>query len=92
MTRTPEEAERDILRMALSIYKEPNERAAMRCALGDASALCDAIATDIGHQYRSRGRVTKKGRELALVVTRAADAIFAMRNKIPVQDEVETPT
>lgn len=90
MTRTPEEAEHNILTLALEIYRKPNERAAMRGALGDAAALCDAIAADIGNQHRSKGRVTKRGQELAMVVTRAADAIFDMGNKIPVRGEVET--
>lgn len=82
MSRTPAEAERDILRMALDIYREPNERAAMRGALGDAAALCDAIAIDIGNQNRVRGRITNKGLAMALAVSRAGDAIFMMREKI----------
>ena len=92
MTRTPEEAERNILAMALSIYREPNERAAMRGALGDAAALLDAIALDIRKQHRKRltggklGIVTKEGRMLGSAVTRAANAIAAMRDKIPISD------
>lgn len=88
MSDTLAETERKILACALSIYKTPDERAAMRGALGDAAALCDALATQIGHEHRSRGVIKKQGLALAAAVTKAADAIWQMREKIEVH---ETP-
>lgn len=81
------EAERVILPRALKMYPTHNERAAMRGALGDAAALCDALATQIGHDNRARGRITKQGLALAAAVTRAGNAIWAMREKIDVPKE-----
>ena len=81
---TAAEIERKLLSVATDMYREPNERAAMRGALMDAAGLLDAIATDIGREHFKRGRITNEGQKLALVVTRAADALMAMREKINV--------
>lgn len=73
--------------IAKQTYRERGERAAMRCALGDASSLCDALARDIENQNRGfRGRVTVKGQELAKSVKIAAEAIWLMRERIKIED------
>lgn len=79
------EAERRLLSVSCGTYKTHGERSAMRCALGDAAALCDAIAVDVTDEYRGRGGVIKKhGQELAQVLAHAASLIWAMREKIEV--------
>lgn len=80
------EAEKQILDSSLRVYQARAERVAMRCALGDAAALCDALAAQIGREHRYHGRIKKEGLALAAAVTRAADAIWAMREKIDVQE------
>lgn len=80
-------AERQIVDSSHRVYDERAERVAMRCALGDAAALCDAIARDLADENRKRGGgVTKLGVLLALVATRCGNAIWAMRDKIEVVD------
>jgi hypothetical protein len=56
----------------------------MRGALGDAAALCDALARDIATENSPRGRVTKLGRKLEAIAKRCGDAIWAMREKVDV--------
>jgi len=57
----------------------------MRCALGDAAALCDRIADQIGQQNRVRGgKISKHGQELAAIAKQCGDAIFAMRGNVTV--------
>jgi len=85
--KTREEKTARILNMALDGYKSRNERAALRCALGDAAALCDGIARDIAAENRgrnSKGAVTKLGLKLEAIAKRCGDAILAMREKIDV--------
>lgn len=66
------------------IYREPPERAALRCALGDAAHLCDALARDIENLGRRRKTVNKKHQEMAAVARRCGDAIWKMRDLIEV--------
>ena len=57
----------------------------MRCALGDAAALCDAMARDIAAENRGRGgagAVTKLGLELEAIAKRCGDAIWSMRDNV----------
>jgi hypothetical protein len=80
------EAERKMLKAALNTYQTTEERAALRCALGDAAALADTLALQIENENRTaRGHVTKHGRALAAAVRRAGDDIWAMREKIDVR-------
>lgn len=72
---------------AQRVYKTHAERAAMRCALGDAASLCDVIVRDIASAHRGRGgkgAVTKLGNELAAIARRCGDEIWQMREKIRV--------
>lgn len=73
-----------LLKGTLLVYKEHGERAALRCALGDAAHLCDAIARQIeaANPGRKRGSVSGPGVELAAVAKRCGDTIWAMRDKI----------
>lgn len=71
---------------ASKTYRERGERAALRCALGDAASLLDRIATEIGYRERSRGRIRKRGLEDAALVTKCANEIAAMRDLIRVND------
>lgn len=76
-----------MLNVALDTYNKPGERAALRSAMGDAAALCDAIARDVAAENRGRngkGSVTKLGLQLEEVAKRCADAIWAMREDIKV--------
>jgi len=70
---------------SMRVHRTDDGRAAMRCALGDAAALCDAISRDIAAENRSRGgkgAVTKLGLQLAAVADRCGDAIWGMRDLI----------
>ncbi len=81
--RTFEETEAHLLEVAKRIYQGPNERAAMRGALLDAAALCDAMARRIQDGNRVRGgRVSRIGQDLADIATKCGDAIQAMREKL----------
>lgn len=76
------ETQRRVFECLTRDYCEKNERMAMRGALFGAANVCDALATVIGHEHRMRGgKITKRGQMLAMVATRAADAIMAMREK-----------
>lgn len=86
MPDTVDEAERRILETACSVYKTPEERAAMRGAIMDACGLLDAIATNIGNDGRlGSGYIKKRHREDAALLTKAANRLMAMRDKISVQ-------
>lgn len=70
---------------AMQVYQALGERAAMRCALGDASSLCDALARDVENHNRGiRGRVTVRGEEKASSLRACAEALWLMREKITV--------
>ncbi len=74
-------------RIAQESYQTRDERAALRCGMSDAVALCDALAREIAAENRGRngkGAVTKRGLELEAIAKRCADAIWAMREKINV--------
>ena len=88
--KTHEEQVAYLLNMALDGYKTAGERAALRCALGDAASICDGLARVIAAENRGRGgkgAVTKRGLELEAVAKRCGDAIWAMREKIDVPRE-----
>jgi hypothetical protein len=82
-----ETAAKKLIGVSMRAYTERQERAAMRCAMGDAAALCDAIAREMAARSRGRGgkgAVTKQGLILEAVAKRCADAIWAMREMIDV--------
>ena len=60
----------------------PESLGALRCALGDAAALCDALSDEIIEEGTSRGHIKKRAQEDAALVKRCADLIWAMREKI----------
>lgn len=60
----------------------PDSFAALRCALGDAAALCDALAEEIKSENTSRGHIKKRAIEDAALVNRCGDMIWAMREKV----------
>lgn len=68
--------------LSMKTYATHGERSAMRCALSDAAALLDDMATQIGNDNRSRGRILKAAKEQATLLTKAANEIWAMRGKI----------
>ena len=86
MSELTSEAERRILQASLSSYRQPNERAALRCALGDAAGLLDAFAKEVANHQRRGRYIKKRGQEDAALITRAADKIWQMREKINVRD------
>lgn len=67
---------------AMKAHPSHDARSALRCALGDASALIDAMATEVLSENTVRSYVKKRAREDALLLKRAADAIWAMREKV----------
>jgi hypothetical protein len=81
-----------ILASSLQSYKTREERAALRCALGDAAALCDAINRDIRAEHKTkREAISKRGLELSEVARKCGDAIWAMREKIDVPQNSKSP-
>lgn len=72
-----------IMRASLDSYRSPDQRAAMRGALRDAAHLCDALATAAGDGRR----MSAKLRDIQSAMKRCGDAIWAMREKIPVRIE-----
>lgn len=74
-----------LLAVSLDIYQTSRERAAMRCALSDATALLDSIANEIREANRAKGtskHITKQGHQWAAIAERCANAIWAMRERI----------
>lgn len=71
---------------ATETYREPRERAALRCALGDAAHLCDLIRREIeaNNPGRKRGSVSSIGQAMAANVEDAASMIWQMREMIEV--------
>ena len=70
---------------AMKIYQTHGERSAMRCVLGDAAALLDALARDIAAENRGRngkGAVTKLGLQLEEIAKRCADQVWLLREEI----------
>ena len=84
MPRTADEVERKLLEVALRMYHRPEQRVAMRGALGDAASLLDAMADEVGNDGRVRGRIKKEALAQSVLLSRAADRICAMRDKIEV--------
>lgn len=79
-----------MVELSKQTYTESGERAALRCAFGDAAAMCDGIARDIAAENKGRGgagAVTKLGLHLEAVAKRCGNAIWEMREKIPTTDE-----
>lgn len=69
------------LRSSLSAHPERIARTALRCGLGDASVVCDALAETILEEHRGRGgkgAPTKLGRELAAIAKRCGDAVVTL--------------
>lgn len=72
------------------IYRDPDTRTGIRCGLGDAAGLCDALEKQIMEEYRGRGgrgATTKEGRALAAVAKRCGDEIWAMRDMVKVHEK-----
>lgn len=61
-------------------------RAAMRCGLSDASAICDILERDFLAEYTTKsGYIKKRGRELAAIAKRCGDQIWAYRESVNVE-------
>ena len=76
-----------ILKSSLAAHPERENRAALRCGLGDAATICDLIAKRLLEEhkgYGGRGPTTKLGREMAAVAKRCGDEIWALRDKVSV--------
>lgn len=73
-----------IIRMSLDSYTTPDMRAAMRGALGDAAALCDALGSELIAQNTRGGRVNKRTAEMAAAFKRCGDEIWRMRETVRV--------
>lgn len=85
----PDEAAAKMVQAAMSIYQSRPERAAMRCALGDAAGLCDALARAIEADNKGnhgKGAITKQGQDRAAIARRCGDAIWQMRELVWFED------
>lgn len=81
--RTLEGRSSMIAERAMETYRVREERSALRCALGDATAICDILTKIIEDEHRVRGkRISKRGQEMAAVAKRCGDAIWATRELI----------
>lgn len=79
------ESIREMMVAACHTYDQRGERAALRCALGDAAGICDAMAREIETTHRTRngkGPVSANGQNLAAIVRVCGDRIFAARDLI----------
>jgi hypothetical protein len=86
----PDKAAALWMQRAMQTYRTRGERAAMRCVIGDAAGLCDAIARAIEIENKGnhgKGATTKRGREMAAVAKRCGDAIWDMRKLVVFEDE-----
>lgn len=76
-----------IVAYELDAYRTRRERAALRCALGDAAHLCDALARKVRDEYRGRGGAVKKpGHDIAVWIERAGNEIWAMRELVTMSE------
>lgn len=78
------ETERKLLASSLVTYRTRDERAALRCALGDGAVLLDKFADAVANKQRRHSYIKKRGREDAALIKRAADLLWQMREKINV--------
>ena len=69
-----------MLRASLDAYPERTERAALRCGLSDASAICDIIARKLMEENRG----SMRGQRLAAIAKRCGDEIWQYRERIDV--------
>lgn len=73
---------RQLVETATNCHPHRAARVGMRSGMGDASALCDAIAADLVRGMRP----SKRRDALVAVAKRCGDAIFAMRDLVEVPD------
>jgi hypothetical protein len=62
-------------------------RAALRCAYGDAAALCDLIEKDVVKSNTGRRGLTQAGSAIAYAVKQAADRIWTVREMIVMPED-----
>lgn len=69
--------------VAMKIYRTVDERAAMRCGMSDAAALCDRLAEELPGTPKGRYYSAKEIAALVtLTATRCGNAIWRMREEI----------
>jgi hypothetical protein len=68
--------------VAQAMKTYPDGHAPLRCGIGDAAALCDALSDEIKMEGTSRGHTKKRALEDAALVKRCGDMIWAMREKV----------
>lgn len=76
--------------LEVSMRQHPTRagRAALRCALGDAAAICNLIArqAEAQNQGRRKGSVSEIGAALSATAKLCGDKIWAMRADIKMDD------
>ncbi len=73
-----------IMALSLAAYRTRDQRVAMRGALGDAAALCDALAkAQLGPSPPKR--TNAQMRAILAAMKACGDAIWEMREKVPVR-------
>lgn len=74
---------------SMRTYPEHTERAALRCAMGDAAHICDMLAAQMLEDTRGRGGKgahTILGKQLSAAMKTCGDKIWALRDQINVKD------
>lgn len=77
----------EIFAFSLKTHATADSRAALRCALGDASAICDMIANAIQDDGRRGNHPLKRAQEDAALATNIGDKIWAFRELVTVPRE-----
>jgi hypothetical protein len=79
---------------AMRAYREKvgHDPVAMRCALGDAAHLIDAIRADLQPLRPLRGENGRRAEAVARALKHAADAIWLMRDEIQVGALLRPPS
>lgn len=75
---------------SMRTYDSHRERAALRCAMGDAAHICDMIGSQLREDMRGRGgkgAYTILGNQLSAVAKTCGDKIWALREQITFEDE-----
>ena len=68
----------------VAIYQTESERAAYRAGMSTAAAICDHLATELGRDNQSRGRLNQIGEAIVSAARTCGDRIWDWRAKIKV--------
>lgn len=77
-------AGKEMAASSMAAYRDPFQRGALRCGMGDAALLCDVVAREAlaKHTEPDSGRITAEGERIAQTARDCGDAIWAMRAEV----------